>query len=832
MDRNDLRRADNLLSSWDDVALGRAPADPAAVGDEVAELITRLQALGDVPEQRHQEDSARERVWRELAQHPRWKEPDVEPVVFSLNGAIAPPLTLPPRGGWPARPPVFPRWGQTLVQAAIAVLVVVSLLAGYVSLVRHQGPGSPAPALATPTAPGTPAAEWPMYRGNPARTGVMAGPGPVGQPVEVWRYAAQGSASQSLAVADGVAYLQTGDGMVAAIDATTGDQRWQVEAGGVAGMPALVGDTVYVNDAAGAFVALDAATGAERWRFANAVFASASPLIVDGVAYTATDAGLFFALDAATGKERWRYDVGAGSGRSATFAGGIVYFGTADGSLRALDAATGAERWRFDSGNTGEPVKTPTVRDGVVYAAVGDALYALDAATGDEHWRVTTPGARPVTADGQALYTFGLDGVVYALNPADGSERWTFNTTAPTATGPAPALVGDTLYVIGGDQALYALDVATGTERWDFALDGSADNGPSVADGMIYVGTSAGSLYAIGGSGTSQLLAPGSSLTAAALATPSAAAAAASPWQATGDPASPLTAPAGAAVDAAGNIWVVNPIANNIQIIAPDGSFVESWDGTSGGGQAFDFHKTGGGFDGDIAFAPDGRIYVAEPGNSSRRVQVFDTDKNWLATWDTFGAGDGQLMVPQSVAVDAQGNVYVKDNQQRRVQKFSPDGAFLQSFGGPSQEAGGLNDDGYITVDAQGHVLATGYVTNDIAEFSPDGALLARWGTFGNGPGQFRTPVDVATDAFGNIYVAELDNARIQVFDPAGRSIAMWDAGTTPSGKRNAPYAVALDGAGNLYVVGTAPDGSTEGNVLKFRVAPSLVPVTLATPQP
>ena len=105
MDRNDLRRADNLLSSWDDVVLGRAPADPALLGDEVANLITRLQALADFPEQ----DSARERVWHALEQHPRWKEPDVHSPAFSQNGAIAPPLALPPRVGRPAPLALPPR---------------------------------------------------------------------------------------------------------------------------------------------------------------------------------------------------------------------------------------------------------------------------------------------------------------------------------------------------------------------------------------------------------------------------------------------------------------------------------------------------------------------------------------------------------------------------------------------------------------------------------------------------------------------------------------------------------------------------------------------------
>ena len=86
MDRNDLRRADNLFSFWDDVVLGRAPADPSRVGDDVAELIEQLQTLGDLPDQ----DAARARVWRDLEAHPRWKEPGMESSVVSLNGSHGP----------------------------------------------------------------------------------------------------------------------------------------------------------------------------------------------------------------------------------------------------------------------------------------------------------------------------------------------------------------------------------------------------------------------------------------------------------------------------------------------------------------------------------------------------------------------------------------------------------------------------------------------------------------------------------------------------------------------------------------------------------------------
>ncbi len=45
---------------------------------------------------------------------------------------------------------------------------------------------------------------------------------------------------------------------------------------------------------------------------------------------------------------------------------------------------------------------------------------------------------------------------------------------------------------------MYAVDAATGHEVWQLPIDAGAEKGPSVADGVAYFGTSAGSVYAIG----------------------------------------------------------------------------------------------------------------------------------------------------------------------------------------------------------------------------------------------------------------------------------------------------------------------------------------------
>jgi len=43
---------------------------------------------------------------------------------------------------------------------------------------------------------------------------------------------------------------------------------------------------------------------------------------------------------------------------------------------------------------------------------------------------------------------------------------------------------------------LYAIDIRTGTQRWQFRAE-SGVSSPAVADGVVYVGTEDGALYAI-----------------------------------------------------------------------------------------------------------------------------------------------------------------------------------------------------------------------------------------------------------------------------------------------------------------------------------------------
>ena len=64
-------------------------------------------------------------------------------------------------------------------------------------------------------------------------------------------------------------------------------------------------------------------------------------------------------------------------------------------------------------------------------------------------------------------------------------------------------------------------------------------------------------------------------------------------------------------------------------------------------------------------------IYMVD-GALNPRIQVFDTDGNFVTSIGTKGDGDGELSKPEHINIDSSGNVYVVDRGNQRMQVFAP----------------------------------------------------------------------------------------------------------------------------------------------------------------
>lgn len=80
----------------------------------------------------------------------------------------------------------------------------------------------------------------------------------------------------------------------------------------------------------------------------------------------------------------------------------------------------------------------------------------------------------------------------------------------------------------------------------------------------------------------------------------------------------------------------------------------------------------------DVAVDRQGNLYVLDSGN--HRVQKFGPDGKYLATIGRKGQGPGELFFPRSIDIDEAGNLYVSDPNNKRVQVLTPEGKELRTI--------------------------------------------------------------------------------------------------------------------------------------------------------
>ena len=371
-------------------------------------------------------------------------------------------------------------------------------------------------ALDQPTAPG-----WAQYQNHPSRAGLS--PDRVAGRSLAPSWNADAGSPVIFAnpvIADGRVFLGSDAGQLTARDLDTGTQLWAFQTGeSLRGSPAVAGGLVFTGGGLdGGIHALDAATGQPRWQVPTPgrYTVYTTPTVVDNVVYAATGPtqdreDTVFALDAATGRQLWATDVGTSVFAGPAVGDGLVIVGNADGGqLIALDAATGAVRW-IHTREDDYFIGGASIVDGTVYIATtdgdgGGSMLALDAASGALRWENGTHG------DGQgstpAVYgdlviagSHGL-GFVAAYDTASGKAVWHYGTGGAVS---ASVLVSDDGYVIGGsqvDRRIWALDAATGELVWQVPAGANVTTSAAYAQGRLVTADTSGDIYAFHPTGT------------------------------------------------------------------------------------------------------------------------------------------------------------------------------------------------------------------------------------------------------------------------------------------------------------------------------------------
>jgi sugar lactone lactonase YvrE len=139
----------------------------------------------------------------------------------------------------------------------------------------------------------------------------------------------------------------------------------------------------------------------------------------------------------------------------------------------------------------------------------------------------------------------------------------------------------------------------------------------------------------------------------------------------------------------------------------------------------------------DMAFGPQGEIFVVQGhGRGEPKVIKFDKDGNFIKAWGKKGTGPGEFDIAHSIAIDAQGLVYVADRNNQRIQVFDADGKYLLESKHPGTPCG-------LFIDPEQNLwLAHGHAGR-LIKLDLNGNVLGSTGSQGKGPGQFEPGIDL-----------------------------------------------------------------------------------------
>ena len=292
-----------------------------------------------------------------------------------------------------------------------------------------------------------------------------------------------------------------------------------------------------------------------------------------------------------------------------------------------------------------------------------------------------------------------------------------------------------------------------------------------------------------------------------------------------GDAEAELTAgPRGVAVDGSGNVYIVE--SSRIRKVDSSG-VISTFAGTGTSG----FGGDGGAATSSLLSYPrgvavdgSGNVYIADWGNHRvRKVDSSGTVTTFAGTGARGFGGDGgaatssMFRLPDGVAVDGSGNVYIADGYNGRVRKVDSSGTITTFAGsGTFPHNSGFSGDGGsatssllrypqgVAVDGSGNVYIADTLNHRIRKVDSSGTITTFAGTgtqgFGGDGGSATSsllsyPRGVAVDGSGNVYIADRGNNRIRKVDSSGTisTILAAPAIDTPQG-------VAVDGSGNVYV--------------------------------
>jgi outer membrane protein assembly factor BamB len=401
------------------------------------------------------------------------------------------------------------------VLSALAVLLVILGLNNFTDIFSK-----PVKALNSLPSSG----DWAMFGRDLSHSASINSSGPSLQGTVKTVLSSGAAMHSSPAIANGIVYVGSRDFKLYAIDASTGKELWEFQAGSwIDSSPTIVDNVVYFGSNDGKMYALNAQNGSKLWEFTTKYPIKSTPAVADGRVYFGGEDYDIYALDAKTGRQIWRVRADDAVSSSPAVANGIVYIGSLDGYMYAIDARSGKVRLKFPAKRA--VVASPVVSGDTVYCNTANGMvFALNGLARNWLWeeKIRTNwqilhvyGALPAppapsgylwgldlagttssspSLSGDSLY-LGVGSKIVSVNVLTEEKNWEF--TADGLFSSLPVVVNNTVYAANEDGHLYVLNAATGEKLKDIAVGGKITSSPAVTGNTVYISSEDGNLYAV-----------------------------------------------------------------------------------------------------------------------------------------------------------------------------------------------------------------------------------------------------------------------------------------------------------------------------------------------
>lgn len=190
---------------------------------------------------------------------------------------------------------------------------------------------------------------------------------------------------------DAQVYFATWTQLVA-LNRQTGKVVWHLVTPDKWMAPAVADGVVYVGTGENEFLALNADSGETRWQFSGPtvpIIEWSAPVIAveEGKVYVGHSSSTLFALNTLTGLPEWQLPVTSWASSDALFDGGLLYFGVSAHGPESLDdttsmfyvvrSTTGEVHWTYET--DGLIMAAPALADDTVYVVTTTGqLYAFE----------------------------------------------------------------------------------------------------------------------------------------------------------------------------------------------------------------------------------------------------------------------------------------------------------------------------------------------------------------------------------------------------------------------------------------------------------------------